>query len=161
MDRREDYIRAQRDHNPDFEKFFEDSCQMYKNNLSGFQFQAKPHYGRGFNKKSGYSQRKYSNKSNGSNSNSNYHYNSKPAYYKKNESPQNKKTVNLEEQFIIKTENKQTRKSIDGKKRAKHEDKGDKEVVSPTGQNGGQGVPNASKNSNSQHQNGDSDHVNK
>lgn len=114
MDRREDYIRAQRDNNPDFQQFFDDSCQVYKEDPEGYQPQRRSYHSKKNMRKpkSNFTYRKQPN---------NNYYN-KTSYYKRvgngninkngNETWQNK-PVNIEEQFVVKTEIKQNKKVSD------------------------------------------------
>ena len=119
MDRREDYIRAQRDHNPDFEQYFEECCTAYKENPEEFQPQKRSYYAKKNNTRRttrpNFGYRKYSNNGNG--------YHTKTSYYKKNGGNwHNGKAVNIEEQFVVKTESKQNKK--EGEKDIKRQEKG-------------------------------------
>jgi len=130
MDRREDYIRAQRDHNEEFEKFFEECCEYYKSDPDGYQPQKKSYYNKKSSKKgSNYNyNKKFNNNNNNAGNNNNNYKNKGSNYYKKsnngnagatngsnnnNNKPQANK---LEEQFVIKTEAKLVKKVYDNKK---------------------------------------------
>jgi len=112
MDRREDQLRSQRDNNPDFEKYFEECCEYYKNNPDDFPPLKKNYYNKKSSKKS--SSNPYNNYK------GNYQSN-KPAQFKKQESPkkiwkvETKSPVNLEEQFFVKTQGKVSKKLRDVK----------------------------------------------
>ena len=140
MDRREDYIRAQRDHNEEFEKFFEECCEYYKSDPDGYQPQKKSYYNKKSSKKgSNYPYKKFSNKNtnndnNPANNNNNGNYRNKGSnYYKKstngnaaangNKSQTTKGPANLEEQFIIKTEVKLVKKTYENKKNEQNGEK--------------------------------------
>jgi len=153
MDRREDYIRAQRDHNEEFEKFFEECCEYYKNDPDGYQPQKKSYYNKKSSKKgSNYSYNKKFNNSNPNsnadntknsntnNNNNNYYRNKGSNYYKKSGggsgAPANtnkaqpavtKAPVSLEEQFVIKTEIKLVKKAQEQKYRGKGKHSGGQE----------------------------------
>lgn len=149
MDRREDYIRAQRDHNEEFEKFFDECCEYYKSDPDGYQPQKKSYYNKKSSKKgSNYSynnsNKKFNNGNNNTNANNNenttknnnYYRNKGSNYYKKSGAPANtnanannnsnkaqpaatKAPVNLEEQFVIKTEIKLVKKTQEHRYRGK------------------------------------------
>lgn len=78
MDRREDYLRSERDSNPEFQKFFDNCVQAYKNDPESVQPQRKPYYPKKSSKRSNYPSKKY---------NSNY-YREKTTFHKKGESYQ-------------------------------------------------------------------------
>jgi hypothetical protein len=132
MDRREDYIRAQRDNDTEFQQFFDSSCEAYKQDPEGFQPQRRPYHGRktGRKPRSNFANKKYNNNNNNGNSNGNgNHYYAKTYYYKRNTNqnsnavsaeanPESQQPVSLEEQFVVKTSNK---KSSDFKSRRKYQ----------------------------------------
>jgi len=135
MDRREDYIRSQRDNDTEFQQFFDSSCEAYKEDPEGFQPQRRPYHGRktGRKPRSNFANKKYNNNNN-SNSNGNGNgngnqYYAKTYYYKRNAASNNSNAVNpeanpenqpvsLEDQFVVKTSNK---KSSDYKSRRKYQ----------------------------------------
>ena len=100
MDRREDYIRAQRDHNPEFEKYFEECCTAYKEDPERFQPQKRPYYtNKGGRRptRSNFGYKKYSHNGNS--------YHNKNSYYKKNgDNWYNNKPADMQEQFVVKPE---------------------------------------------------------
>jgi len=120
MDRREDYIRNQRDTDTEFQQFFDSSCEAYKQDPEGFQPQRRPYHTR----KAGRKPR--SNFANNKKYNNGNHYYAKTYYYKRNgnnttaaqpaatttesQQAQPAKPVSLEEQFVVKTKKAQDQK---------------------------------------------------
>jgi len=119
MDRREDYIRTQRDSDPEFERYFAECCQIYQQNPEAVFYQRRPFY---------------NNRRGGRKS---YHGNRKPNYSYKNhqnftsggyKDDSNKNhNQNIFEQFTVKTENDKQKK-VKGKKFKKNFGKDDKGI---------------------------------
>jgi len=119
MDRREDYIRSQRDNNPEFETYFKECCEAYQENPESVSPQRRPYYGkRGGRKPIVTDHRKRVN------------------YYQKNYQPKHEeneqynnsttttKNMNLADQFIIRTEaDKQNKVNKKNKKSKQLNDK--------------------------------------
>jgi len=150
MDRREDYLRLQRDNNSYFLKYFEECCAAYQNDPEGFSPRRKPYYNRKGGKYNGnagnhfvpkrqgntyYRKTFYNNRNQGSPTNyNNGNNNSKGQYY---HSKENYPSVSLVEQFGIKTLNKKNRapkskkNEKEGKENAIKAHEADKENISP------------------------------
>lgn len=128
MDRREDYIRAQRDHNTEFEQFYDECCQAYQADPEGFQPQRKSYYAKktgGRKQKSSFPLKKYTSTQ----------YYPKTPYNKRTSSSQTNsatttstKPMNLEEQFVVKTENKQKKNGAYKAKGKSQSDKKERET---------------------------------
>jgi len=118
MDRREDYIRAQRDNDPEFEEYYELCCQSYQENPDGnYTQQKKSQYNnrRIFKKPADNHYKKSTNKADRkfSHNVSSVH---DQARFKQEKAPRKKsdrkddRPVDLTEQFIVKTEHRHHRK---------------------------------------------------
>jgi hypothetical protein len=141
MDRREDYIRTQRD-NSEFEKYFDECCEAYLENPESVFPQRRPYYPRRGGRKpisnGGYGQKRYNNKNNyypksyhykngDSYNNNSYNSTNNTNTNKDNRSDTPTKNLSLAEQFIIRTEADKLNKS--NKKNKKVLKKGQNEKI--------------------------------
>jgi len=131
MDRREDYIRAQRDNNTEFERYFTECCEAYQENPDSVFPQRRPYYGRRGYRKPQHSGNYNGNKRyNNSNRDGNNHSNGAShnnGYQKNHHKAESSNKVSLAEQFLIRTENdKLNKKNKSAKKGKKNGQNGDK-----------------------------------
>lgn len=114
MDRREDYIRMQRDNNPEFDRYFKEYCEAYKRNPDIVFPQKRHFYGNRkpqYRKPMSVSSKKFNSNANGSTTYSNGTYaNGNGFATQKVGRPESTKNINLEEQFIVRTESEKLNK---------------------------------------------------
>jgi hypothetical protein len=130
MDRREDYIRAQRDNNSEFEKYFNECCEAYQENPDSVFPQRRPYYGRrGYRKpmtNGNHGAKRFNNNYSNGHSQSNNGTTYQKNYHQKSEPT---KAVSLAEQFTIITESDKLNKKNKISKKGKRTDQKDDRVA--------------------------------